>query len=87
MLKETIKPPFDAPQKIADVETKVLVGGLALLALVTLVVCKKNRPGKKDTKEPLVKDSFELTENGDCDDETGSDTSWVVFDRAPTGAD
>ena len=27
---------------------------------------------------------FELTENGDCDDETGSDTSWVVFDRAPT---
>ena len=31
--------------------------------------------------------SFELHENGDCDDEAGSDTSWVVFDRAPTGAD
>jgi hypothetical protein len=31
--------------------------------------------------------SFEMHDNGDCDDDSSSDTSWVVFDRAPTGAD
>jgi len=31
--------------------------------------------------------SFTLSENGECTDETIDDTSWVVFDRAPTAVD
>ncbi len=31
--------------------------------------------------------SFTLSENGECTNDTIDDTSWVVFDRAPTGAD
>ena len=31
--------------------------------------------------------SFELDDNGECDDTSTSDTSWVVFDRSPTMAD
>ena len=49
---------LDVPQTVLDTESNVLVGGLGLLALVTILVYKKNRPGKKAVNEPLLDEDY-----------------------------
>jgi len=43
-------------EESAGFETNILIGGLGLMALVTLVMYKKSKPSKRDTFE-LVKES------------------------------